>query len=225
VGTEQADPEQPARTRRTWLWLAVAVALVVVAVAVVVIVRQSSGSTSTAATPGPFESGALPVACPGSTDTTALHCFPIGDLNRDVVKPLTAGGFRCIPGDANGQICISHAAGVVVYVWPESVDVELSVVVGAGTEPDAATGLRQITDGLRVALRLLLPHSPNAQQSFVQQVQNAVRKPGSCRLLVRNGHGYGTSCFGHPAPKPVTDGIGTAIVKFRIYAVGAPNQS
>jgi hypothetical protein len=141
-------------------------------------------------------------------------------------RHLTAGGFRCVPGDANGRICISHAAGVVVYVWPESVDVELSVVVGAGTEPDAATGLRQITDGLRVALRLLLPNSPNAQQSFVQQIQNAARKPGSCQVLVRNGHGYGTSCFGHPAPKPVTDGIDTAIVKFRIYAVGtAPNQS
>ncbi|HEY0807371.1 MAG TPA: hypothetical protein VGD84_20060 [Pseudonocardiaceae bacterium] len=221
------EPVAARRSRRPWLLLAVGIALVVVA-AVVVITHQPSGTAaaSGAATPGPFESTAQPVPCPGSTGPDPLRCFPIGDLQQDVVTPLTASGFRCIPGTAKSTLCLSRAAGVVVQVWPESVQVELPVVVGIGTEPDAVTGLQQITDAMRVVLRLLMPHSPNAQKSFLQPVQDAARKPGLCPELIRDGHGYGWSCFGHPAPQPVMDGIDTAIVTVRIYAVGSGvNQS
>ena len=95
--------------------------------------------------------------------------------------------------------------------------------VGAGTEPDAATWLRQITDGLRVALRLLLPNSPNAQQSFVQQVQNAART-----VLIRRSR-----CVGeHPSRSdddlidqaamesfPASDPLG-----YRSASIGGPSR-
>lgn len=199
----------PARRRRR-LWLAVTLASVLVIAAVVVLILHTGTGPSPAAAPGPFEAAARPVPCPGHPQA---RCFPVGDIEQNVVKPLTATGYRCVP-DSTAEICGPPDRSILIDIHPTSV----VVLIAAFTHPpDADTGLRQITTALQAVLPLLLPKSPNAQQSFLQWLQNAAARPNGCRLIVRDNNGYAQICQGHPAPA----GAQSATTVIRV-AIGVP---
>jgi hypothetical protein len=143
------------------------------------------------------------------------RCFPVGDFQRDVIAPLTAAGYACIPKtQGRGALCATKNAQFYLLLYPYSVDVRLTAI-SPSQEPDADTAIALITTGLRAVLPLLLPKSPGAQQFFLQRLHTAATQPDACVTLTPVGHGYGITCLGRPAPAGAH--VATIVAQFTVY--------
>lgn len=191
------------------LKLGVALGIVAVVLAACTSPASSPGSSSTTVPPIAFEPTAAAIPCPSFP-----LCFPIGDLQRDVIAPLTAAGYNCLPKDGGGSVCSTTNGQFYIELYPYSVGVELWPTT-ANLHRDADSSLAQITTGLRAVLPLLLPKSSGAQQFFLRQLQTAATRPHACVTLEPVGHGYGITCLGRPAR--ATTHLANTVSGFRIF--------
>lgn len=179
-------------------------------IAVVASACSSPAATPPSSPPIVFESGAAAVPC-----LSGLTCFPIADLQHDVITPLTAAGYTCIPqAEGTGAICKPKNAEFYLEIDRQSVHVKSTTLLGVRPVPDADTLVAQITIGLRAVLPVLLPKFPGAQQFFQQQLRAAATQPNACTGK-SVGHGYGIICLGRPAPAGAH--TANAVVDFGVH--------